>query len=77
MHRIFGTLNKWYKVNKLALNFDKTHYIHFVTKKNKSAKLIIGYNNKFVACTSSTKFLGMPMNETVLGKIILRHLQKN
>jgi hypothetical protein len=52
MQSIFETLNKWFKANQLTLNFDKTHYIHFVTKKDKSAKLMIGYNNKFVACTS-------------------------
>jgi hypothetical protein len=62
---IFETLNKWFKANQLTLNFDKSHYIHFVTKKDKSAKLMIGYNNKFVACTSSTKFLGMSLNETL------------
>jgi hypothetical protein len=55
---------KWFKANQLTLNFDKTNYIHFVTKKDKSAKLMIGYNNKFVASTSSTKFLGMSLNET-------------
>jgi hypothetical protein len=26
---------------------------------------MIGYNNKFVACTSSTKFLGMSLNESL------------
>jgi hypothetical protein len=26
---------------------------------------MIGYNNTFVACTSSTKFLGMSLNETL------------
>jgi hypothetical protein len=65
MHSIFETLNKWFKANQLTLNFDKTYYIHFVTKKDKSAKLMIGYNNKFVACTSSTKFLETSLNETL------------
>jgi hypothetical protein len=65
MHSIFETLNKWTKAKQLTLNFDKTHYIHLVTKKDKSAKLMIRYKNKFVACTSSTKFLGMSMNETL------------
>jgi hypothetical protein len=36
-----------------------------VTRKNKSAKLMIGYKNTFVASTSSTEFLGMSMNETL------------
>jgi hypothetical protein len=43
----------------------KTHYIHFVTKKDKSAKLMTCYNKEFVACTSSTKFLGMSLKETL------------
>jgi hypothetical protein len=38
MQSIFETLNKWFKANQLTLNFDKTHYIHVVTKKDKSAK---------------------------------------
>jgi hypothetical protein len=52
MQSIFETLNKWFKAYQLTLNFDKTHYIQFVTKKDKSSKLMIGYNNKFVASTS-------------------------
>jgi hypothetical protein len=32
MQSIFETLNKWFRANQLTLNFDKTHYIHFVTK---------------------------------------------
>jgi hypothetical protein len=52
-------------VNQLDLNFDNTHYIHFVTKKNESAKFMVGYNNKFVASTSCTKFLEKAMNETL------------
>jgi hypothetical protein len=59
MHSIFETLTKRFEANQLTLDFDKKHYIHFVTKKDKSAKLMIGYNNKFVASTSSTKFLGV------------------
>jgi hypothetical protein len=65
MNSIFYTLNDWFKANQLALNFDKAHYIHFVTKKSISAELMIGYNNKFVASTACTTFLGMSMSETL------------
>jgi hypothetical protein len=34
MQSIFETLNKWFEANQLTLNFDKTHYIHFVTKED-------------------------------------------
>jgi hypothetical protein len=77
MQSIFETLNKWFKANQLTLNFDKTHYIHFVTKKDKSTKLMIGYNNKFVANTSSTKFLGMSLNETLSWDNHIGELAKN
>jgi hypothetical protein len=65
------------KANQLTINFDKTHYIHFVTKKDKSVKLMIGYNNKFVASTSSTKFLGVSLNETLSWDNHIEALEKN
>jgi hypothetical protein len=77
MHSIFETLNKWFKANQLILNFDKTHYIHFVTKKDKYAELMIGYNNEFVACTSSTKFLGVSLNEILSWDNHIEALAKN
>ena len=36
IHRVFVTLNKWFKANQLLQNFNKTNYIHFTTKRNKS-----------------------------------------
>jgi hypothetical protein len=33
---VFTTLNKWLGVNQLSLNFNKTNYVHFTTKKNVS-----------------------------------------
>jgi hypothetical protein len=65
IHTIFETLNKWFKANQLALNFNKTHYFHFATMRHISTKLKIDYNNNFVTSTSCTKFLGMKINETL------------
>jgi hypothetical protein len=65
MNSIYENVNDWFRVNQLAINFDKTHYIHFITKKSISAELKIGYNNKFVASTSCTTFLGMTISETL------------
>jgi hypothetical protein len=31
---IFTTLNKWLRANQLSLNFSKTNYLHFTTKRN-------------------------------------------
>jgi len=43
----FTTLNKWLRTNHLSLNFNKTNYVHFTTKRNMSVNLKIGFNNNF------------------------------
>jgi hypothetical protein len=65
IHIVFETLNKWFGANQLSLNFNKTHYIHFATKRNISTDLKIGYNNNFITSTSYTKFLGVTMDKTL------------
>jgi hypothetical protein len=44
---IFTTLNKWLRANQLSLNFNKTNYVHFSTKKNMSVDLKIGLKIMF------------------------------
>jgi hypothetical protein len=39
IHIIFENINKWFKVNELSLNFNKTQYVHFRTK-SKSQTLL-------------------------------------
>jgi len=36
IHRVFATLNKWFRANLLSLNFNKTNYVHSATKRNMS-----------------------------------------
>jgi len=45
---IFTTLNKWLRANQLSLNFNKTNYEHFTTKRNMKTNLEIGFNKKFI-----------------------------
>ena len=45
---IFTTLNKWLRANQLFLNFNKTNYVHFTTKRNMTTNLEIGFNKKFI-----------------------------
>jgi len=61
---VFQTLNKWLGANQLSLNFNKTNYVHFTTKKNMSVKMQIGFNNNFITNSFYTKFLGVTMNNT-------------
>jgi hypothetical protein len=61
IHIVFTTLNKWLRANHLSLNFNKTNYVHFKSKRNMTANLKIGFNNNFIIISSYIKFLGMAM----------------
>jgi len=65
IHIVFTTLNKWLTANHLFLNFNKTNYVHFTTKRNMSVNLKIGFNNNFITNSSYTKFLEVTMNSTL------------
>jgi len=62
---VFKTLNKWLGANQLSLNFNKTNYVHFTTKRNMSVNLQIGFNNNFITNRFYTKSLGVTMNKTL------------
>ena len=64
---VFTTLNRWLAANQLSLNFNKTNYVHFTTKRNMSVNLQIGFNNtgNFITNSFYTKFLGVTMNNTL------------
>jgi len=49
---VFTTLNKWLRANHLSLNFNKTNYVHFTTKRNMSINLKIGFNDNFITQNS-------------------------
>jgi len=65
IHIVFMTLNKWLRANQLSLNFNKTNYVHFTTKRNMSVNLKIDFNNNFINSSSYTKFLGVTVNSTL------------
>jgi len=58
IHTVSETLNKWFRAHQLSLNFNKTNYVHFTTKRNMSVNLNIGFNNNLITNSSYTKFLG-------------------
>jgi hypothetical protein len=49
----------------VSLNFNKTNYAHFATKRNISVNLKIGFNNNLITNGSYTKFLGVTMDNTL------------
>ena len=65
IHRVFVTLNKWFKANQLLQNFNKTNYIHFTTKRNMSVNLKIDFNNNLITNSSYTKFVRVTVDNTL------------
>ena len=65
IHIVFTTLNKWLRANQLSLNFNKTNYVHFPTKRNMIVNLKTGFNNNFITNNSHTKFVGVTMDNTL------------
>jgi len=65
IHIVFTTLNKWLRANQLSLNFNKTNYVQFATKRSMSVNLKIGFDNNFITNSSYTKFLVVTMNNTL------------
>jgi len=55
----FKTLNKWFKVNLLSLNFNKMHFTYFTTMRNKMIGLNVGYKDKLISNISHTNFFGI------------------
>ena len=55
----FHCVNKWFKVNLLSINIDKTHYIQFKTKNKPTHDTNIVCNDNLITTVPQTKFLGM------------------
>jgi hypothetical protein len=62
---IFNNLNQWFKNNLLSLNFSKTQFINFTTRKSNQIEITINHNNKIIPTCISTKFLGLTVNCTL------------
>jgi hypothetical protein len=63
-NEILQKLDKWFKINLLSLNFDKTHIIHFKTKNTHITEVSVKYNDKLIYSLNNIKFLGMFINDT-------------
>jgi hypothetical protein len=73
MSIFFTTLNKWLGANQLSLNFNKTNYLHFTTRRNISVNLQISLNSNFITNSFYTKFLGVTMNNTRVAQKVMPH----
>ena len=62
---IFNNLNEWFKNNLLSLNFSKTQFVNFTTRKSNQIEITINHNNKIIPICNSTKFLGVIVDCTL------------
>jgi hypothetical protein len=55
----FDQINKWFKVNQLSLNLEKTHFIHYINNNIDNSEIKIIFEDKQVSKVTTTKFLGL------------------
>jgi len=65
LNKIIQDINEWFNKNLLSLNLDKTHFIHFVTKKSSLIDFNIIHGNKKIVNVYNTKFLGLTLDNTL------------
>ncbi len=67
-NEIFMQLNKWFKLNSLSLNLDKTLFIQFTNKTTCISDIQIKYEDKQIRTVKEAKFLGLLINNNLSWK---------
>jgi len=57
---VFESLRKWFNLNLLSLNFDKTNFVHFKTSKTHSLDRKVKYDNGL-----TIRFLGITVDNSL------------
>jgi hypothetical protein len=71
----FHSINDWFKVNQLSINFNKTHYIQFTARNNNlENKINTAYDNKQIISISNIKFLGVYTDDKMSWKYHIEHI---
>jgi hypothetical protein len=65
MNTAFNYVNKWFKVNLLSINTDKTHSIQFRTKNKPTVDINIVCNDNPKTTVPKIKFLGLYIHDSV------------
>jgi hypothetical protein len=61
-NRVVPLMGKWFAVNKLNQNLDKTNAIKFITYNSPQFPIIIRYEDKYIEESVHTKFLGLQID---------------
>jgi hypothetical protein len=65
MPNTFTCVNKWFKINVLSINVNKTHCIRFKTKNKPTIDINIVYNNQPITTLSNIKTLSIYINDSL------------
>ena len=61
----FNCVNKWFKVNLLSINADKTHYIQFKTKNKPTLDINIACSDNLITTVPKIKFWGIYIHDSI------------
>jgi hypothetical protein len=61
-------ISSWFRSNLLTLNYDKTHFLQFLTKKQNEMQQQIVTSNSIITNINSTKFPGLIIDSTLSWK---------
>jgi hypothetical protein len=64
-NEIFNKINKWFHSSLLMLDYDKTYFLHFLTKTDYEINLQVTFGNRKIATAQSLKFLGLTIDTTL------------
>jgi hypothetical protein len=65
---ILDKINKWFVINLLSLNLNKTNYVHFLSKSITKFNINVNYKDVQINNTHHTKFLGLILDKTLSWK---------
>jgi hypothetical protein len=71
---ILDKINKWFVVNSLSLNFNKTNYMHFSSISSIKSNINVNYEDIQINSTCNIKFLGLIINSSLSWKDHINHL---
>jgi hypothetical protein len=63
-NNLFSNITRWFQVNSLSLNFNKTHFMHFQTSTNVKTHVNKDFKIKHINKVYSTNFLGLILDST-------------
>ena len=67
LHLAMIEISNWFQCNRLTLNYDKTHFLQFLTKKQNEIQQIVT-SNSVITNINCTKFLGLMIDSTLSWK---------